>query len=82
MSLRFVLLASVTFACASPAWAWDPLKSAGHSLGAGAAEAIQPVLTYTVDHATASAHGIVADVDVRASKLVEQATTSAHGIVA
>jgi hypothetical protein len=79
---RTALLAFVTFASASPAWAWDPLKSAGRSLGAGAAEGIQPVLTYTVDQATASAHGIVADVDLRASKLVDQATTSAHGIVA
>ena len=73
MSIRFTLLVFATFASASPAWAWDPIKSAGRSLAAGAAEAIKPVLTYTVDQATASAHGIVADVDTRGGKLVDRA---------
>jgi len=73
MSLRIVLLVSVTLASVAPAWAWDPLKSAGRSLVSGAAEVIQPVLAYTVDQATASAHGIVADVDVRAGNPVDRA---------
>jgi hypothetical protein len=45
--------------------AWDPLKSAGHSLGEGAIEAIKPGLASTIDDTFAAGHKLVADVDQR-----------------
>jgi hypothetical protein len=61
----------------SAAWAWNPLKSAGNSLGAGAVEAIKPALAATV-----------ADVDTRLNKdvdkvgnLADKVLTDANGDV-
>lgn len=45
--------------------AWNPLKSAGRNLGAGAIEAIQPALAATIDDTFAAGHKLVADVDQR-----------------
>ena len=62
--------------------AWNPLKSAGKELGAGAVEAIQPALAATIDHTFASGRELVADVDRRLSAQTDRAGTLVGKVLA
>jgi hypothetical protein len=70
----------------TPAWAWNPFKSAenaagdaiksggkklGQGLGEGAVEALQPALVSTIGTASRAAGSLVADVDTRLTHQVD-----------
>jgi hypothetical protein len=73
---------ALVLAAPAPAAAWNPLKSAGRALGAGAVEAIQPALAATIDHTFASGHELVADVDRRLGAELDRAGTLVDKVLA
>jgi hypothetical protein len=81
---------------ATPAWAWNPFKSAenavgdaiksggkklGEGLGQGAVEALQPALVSTIGTASRAAGSLVADVDTRLTRQVDHAGGVASKLV-
>ncbi|HEY5282200.1 MAG TPA: hypothetical protein VIM14_05370, partial [Polyangia bacterium] len=86
-ALSYTLLITVQLAT-SPAFAWNPFKSAenavgdsiksggrklGQGLGQGAVEALQPALASTIATASQAAGTLVADVDTRLTRQVDHA---------
>jgi hypothetical protein len=61
---------------------WDPIKSAGRSLGDGAREALQPMIATTIEDTFTGAHKLVADVDQRLGARVDQVGALTTKVVA
>jgi len=93
VGLALLLLAQLA---ATPAWAWNPFKSAenavgdaiksggkklGQGLGQGAVEALQPALVSTIGTASRAAGSLVADVDTRLTRQVDHAGGVASKLV-
>jgi hypothetical protein len=93
VALNLLFLAAIP---ATPAWAWNPFKSAedavgdaiktggrklGEGLGQGAVEALQPALVSTIGTASRAAGSLVADVDTRLTRQVDHAGGVASKLV-
>ena len=93
VALNLLFLAAIP---ATPAWAWNPFKSAqdavgdaiktggrklGEGLGQGAVEALQPALVSTIGTASRAAGSLVADVDRRLTRQVDHAGGVASKLV-